>query len=96
METNKQFFFNVELKPYYFNEFIICGIPVPDYTYSRTLVLKFLDPEGYLNYINVLKIILQDLELVDPEKSKYEVQRSISFAQNILCVLNEHFSKRYN
>lgn len=89
-------FLGIELKQYYFDEFKICGIPVPVYSNTFGFVLQFKSFECYLNYINVLKLILFDLELADPDKSKYEIQRSRGFIKNLLKIMHNHFAEKYN
>ena len=95
METNANFYLCVELNSHYYNEFIICGVPIPKYSNDARFILKFDDPECYLNYRLVLKMILMDMELADHENCKYEIQRSIAFIKNILMIMDDQFSKRY-
>lgn len=82
-------YLGVELKPYYFNQFIACGIPIPSYTNDPHFVLKFDSIDCYLNYINVLKNILTELDLADPDDNKYDLHRSKDFIKNILIILGE-------
>lgn len=89
-------YFGIELKACYFNEFIVCGVPIPPYTTEQGFVLKFNTPDGFISYTNVLKTILSELELADPESVKYDVQRSRAFIKNILFIMRDQFSKRYN
>ncbi len=89
-------FFGVELKQYYFEEFKVCGIPVPVYSNISGFILKFQNIESYLNYRSVLENILADLEIADPENCKYEIQRSKSFIINLLTVLRNQFAEKYN
>lgn len=89
-------FFGVELKQYYFEEFKICGIPMPMYGNISGFILKFQNIESYLNYRGVLENILTDLEIADSDNSKYEIQRSKSFIINLLTVLRKQFAKKYN
>jgi hypothetical protein len=96
METQGSSYLLVELKPYYFNEFVICGLPVPTYSTTAGFVLKFNSAESYLSYAKVLKTILTELELSDPTNSKYEIQRSVIFIRNILQIMRDQFHKRYN
>lgn len=87
-------YLGVELKPYYFNEFIACGIPIPSYTNDSHFVLKFDDIDSYLNYINVLKMILNELDLADPDDNKYDLHRSKDFIKNILFILRNQLSEK--
>lgn len=96
METYGTAYLGVELKYYYYNEFILCGIPVPPFTRDAGFVLKFHNPEHYKSYTNILKTILSELELVDPEDRKYEVLRSKAFIKNLLLIMRDQFTKKYN
>lgn len=96
MITISNDFLGIELKHYYFEEFIICGIPIPAYTNQTGLIIKFKNAESYLKYINVLKLILLDLELADPDNCKYEIQRSKLFIINLLHIMKKGFSEKYN
>jgi hypothetical protein len=96
METNAPSYLVVELKPYYLNEFIVCGLPVPQYSTISGFVLKFTSAEKFLSYNNVLRTILSELELSDPNNTKYEIQRSIIFIKNLLQIMKDQFQKRYN
>lgn len=96
METQGSVYLNVELKPNYFNEFIVCGIPIPQYVNSTNFVLMFSNAESYTNYMSLLRFILKDLERADPENCKYEIQRSIIFIKNILFIIKNQFSEKVN
>ncbi|MVN22457.1 hypothetical protein [Mucilaginibacter arboris] len=96
METQETSYLGVELKPHYLYEFMACGIPVPHYTTDPIFILKFKDAECYLNYRKVLKAILNELDLADPQNCKYEIQHSKAFIRNILFIMREQLSKRYN
>lgn len=96
METQAGIYLGVELKSNYFDEFIVCGIPIPPYIKGSKLVLKFDNCQAYLNYCNVLKTILHELQLADPDNCKYEIQRSSAFIKNILSIIRDQFYKRYN
>lgn len=89
-------YFGVELKHCYFNEFILCGLPVPLYTNHSGFILKFKNPECYLSYRNLLEIILSELDQADPKDFNYEIHRSKAFIKNILTILKEQHSKKYN
>lgn len=89
-------FFGIELKQIYFEEFKVCGIPVPIYSNNPCFILKFKNTESYLNYRSILKIILTDLELADPDNYKYEIQRSKAFIINILQIMRKQFAEKYN
>lgn len=89
-------FLGIELKPHYFEEFKICGIPIPQYSNAPGFVIQFKNIEVYLNYINVLKLILSDLELADPENKKYEIHRSKCFITNLLQIMRNQYSNKYN
>lgn len=96
METSSTSHFGVELKFYYLHEFIICGLPIPPYTIHPGFILKFNDSESYINYTNALKTILNELESSDPDNVKYEIQRSKAFVKNVLHILRDQYSKKYN
>ncbi|MGI4749720.1 MAG: hypothetical protein ACRYFB_03710 [Janthinobacterium lividum] len=89
-------FLGIELKQHYFEEFKLCGIPVPVYSNTAGFILKFKSVESYLNYINVLKLILTAMKLADPENHKYEIQRSKSFIINLLEIMRKQFAEKYN
>lgn len=89
-------FLGIELKQHYFDEFKICGIPIPLYSNNRVFILQFENPECYLNYISLLKLILSDLELADPENLKYELLRSKVFIRNLLKVMQTNYAEKYN
>ncbi|WP_419803223.1 hypothetical protein [Mucilaginibacter sp.] len=96
MKNLRNDFLGIELKQNYFEEFKICGIPVPLYSNSSGFIIQFENFDGYLNYISVLKSILFDLELADPDNLKYEIQRSRGFIKNLLKIMQTHFSEKYN
>lgn len=96
MENISNEFFCFELKQNYLEEFKLCGIPVPLYSNNPKFTLKFKNTEAYLNYRSVLKVILTDLELADPENCKYEIQRSKAFIINVLQILRNQFTEKYN
>ncbi len=96
MENLGNYFLGIELKQHYFEDFKLCGIPVPAYSNTSVFTIQFKSYECYLNYINVLKLILFDLELEDRDNLKYEIQRSKNFIENLLKILHIHFIKKYN
>ncbi|RYY08165.1 MAG: hypothetical protein EOP43_00910 [Sphingobacteriaceae bacterium] len=96
MENLGNDFLGIELKQHYFDEFKICGVPIPIYSNTSGFIIQFKSFECYLNYINVLKLILFDLELADPENSKYEIKHSRDFIKNLLKIMHTHFKEKYN
>ncbi len=97
MEISEQTYIDVELKPYYFNEFVLCGIPVPPtYINDSSFILTFKNHEQYISYRNLLKSILYDLQQADTENRKYEIQRSKAFIRNLLSIMGDQFSKKNN
>ena len=94
METQDHSYLGVELKHRYFDEFVSCGLPIPQYRKDSVFVLKFKNAECYLNYRSALKAILTELDLADPQNSKYEIQHSKAFIKYILYTMGEELSKR--
>ena len=94
METNDTSYLGVELKPSYFDEFVICGLPVPQYSKDSGFVLKFKNAECYLNYRSALKAILNELNHADPTDNNYEIQHSKAFIKYILYIMREELLKR--
>lgn len=96
METQDASYLGVELKLRYFDEFKICGLPIPQYSKDSGFVLKFKNAECYLNYKIALKAILKELDVADPTSSKYELQHCKAFIKYILYTMREELSKRQN
>ncbi|RYY07708.1 MAG: hypothetical protein EOP43_02445 [Sphingobacteriaceae bacterium] len=96
MATSGNDFLGIELKAHYFDEFKICGIPIPQYNNTSGFTIQFRGIQDYLNYVNVLKLILSDLETADPENTKYEIHRSKCFIVNLLQILRNQYSNKYN
>lgn len=96
METKDATYLGVELKLRYFDEFKICGLPIPHYSRGSGFVLKFNNAESYLNYRTTLKAILNELDLADPKNTKYEIQHSKTLIKYILYIMREELSKRQN
>lgn len=96
METHDTSYLGVELKLRYFEEFKICGLPIPPYSKDSGFVLKFNNAECYLNYRTVLKAILHELDIADPNNINYEIQHSKTLIKYILYLMREELLKRHN
>lgn len=96
METQDTSYLGVELKLRYFEEFKICGLPIPPYSKGSGFVLKFDNAESYLNYRTALKAILFELHHADPKNANYEIQHSKALIKYVLYILREELSKRQN
>ncbi|WP_299287902.1 hypothetical protein [uncultured Mucilaginibacter sp.] len=96
METQDTSYLGVELKLRYFEEFKICGLPIPPYSKGSGFVLKFDDAKSYLNYRTALKAILFELHRADPKNSNYEIQHSKALIKYVLYIMREELSKRQN
>ena len=96
METHDTSYLGVELKLRYFEEFKICGLPIPQFSIDPGFVLKFKNAECYLNYRSALKAILNELDLADPKNINYEIQHSKNLIKYILYLMREELLKRQN
>ncbi len=96
METQDTSYLGVELKLRYFEEFKMCGLPIPQYSKGAGFVLRFKNAKSYFDYRIALKAILFELHHADPKNINYEIQHSKALIKYILYIMRAELLKRQN